>query len=104
MRHWLYLASVLVFCGLPIAYIWVRHGRLLWRYRRLFAVMVLLSLIGGAADYFALRWHAWFFEPAQNLGLYFGTALETYVFAICVTIAITSAALVLITRMGQKKP
>ena len=63
-------------------------------------VFIPFTIVGELA---AANWKAWLFEPDQNLGIFiFGTTIESLIYGILITIAISSATL-LLSRYEEKK-
>lgn len=59
------------------------------------AVVVAGLLVTILADPLAVAWKCWAYNPARTLGIFiFGGAIETYLFAALVSIAVSSAVLV----------
>ncbi|MEM7225958.1 MAG: hypothetical protein AAF495_23470 [Pseudomonadota bacterium] len=91
-----YLVTTLLFAGGALAVELLVDFRRLWAYRRLLAVMIavalFLTLIGEST---ALDWRIWVYNPARTFDIFLGgAALETYLYAVLVTLAITCAALI----------
>ena len=91
-----YLITTLLFAGGALAIELALDLRRLWAYRRLLAVMslvaIFLTVVGEST---ALAWRIWVYNPERTFDRFVGgAALETYVYAVLVTLAVACAALI----------
>lgn len=103
MRHGLYLLSIILFCGPLFGILWLFAHKKLQRYSRVLLVMLGLSLLLGASDYFAIRWRVWDFSAASSLNLRPFGEIESYVFSAAVTICLASITLLLAERVDENR-
>lgn len=96
-----YTATVLIFTGLalcafPVLRILRRSEKhpLTRSDRKAIALTVIVSVIGTApAEWAALSWGTWFYNPARSLDTTFlGAEVETYLFAALVSFVVSLAA------------
>ncbi len=61
----------------------------------LFCAVVVIALISTSiAESVALNWRIWLYSQDKIFGIYFGAALETFIYSIFIAIAISSATLI----------
>jgi len=90
-----YLIDVLVFCLIPISFMWATNFQFLRRNSRVIgmASLVMFTYL-CATDPFAEAWHNWFFSSDRILGWYvINFPLEEALFFLLVPIAVASATL-----------
>lgn len=90
-----YLATILVFAGSAIVLEWYFGYRQLERYIKVIGAVLLISLLATAVgDNVAIRWKTWVYHPEGFSAIYIlGVPLETYLFALFCSVAVSSAAL-----------
>jgi len=90
-----YLVTTIIFAVGAVCIEWVLGYRRLKKYTRLIGVVVLIGLASTViTESIAIQWRAWLYNPERSFNVYIGgAALETYIFAIFVAIAISSATL-----------
>lgn len=89
-----YLLSIVIFAGSAMLAVWVKYKKILRKYEMLLLVVVSLFIPFAAVEYFALKWGAWSYNPDKTSNVYFGSALETYIFAICVALVLGAVTVV----------
>ena len=112
LGHFSYLFYMAIFTSVPIVILWMKNFNFLKKNLKVFYIMILLSLIYAITDAIAIYWKAWFFTDEKILGIWIiNIPIEDVIFAVLVTIAITSAVLTFIhykdvgkfSKMLQKK-
>lgn len=89
-----YLTSDFLIAGSIILYMMLRDVRALRKHVAIFAVLVVLAIvITLIGETVALEWRIWTYNPERTLGIVFGPALETVLFAIFVFIAVATSTL-----------
>ncbi|SRR6266705_176690 len=90
-----YVVTTILFAGGAVIIEYCLAFKTLWRFRRVVAAVVLIGLIGTAfAERIALNWELWAYNPERTLKIFVsGAALETYLFSVLVSIAVSSATL-----------
>lgn len=90
-----YLITILIFAGTAVLIEWTLGYKKLKEHTKvIFFVTVLgliATLIGESA---ALNWRIWLYSQDKIFGIYFGAALETFIYTIFVVIAVSSATLI----------
>lgn len=83
---------------LPTAVLWAWKHRLLWRYKKTFLHLILLTFIISIPwDFFAVGNRIWFFPKEGTLGVIVGgLPLEEYLFMI--TVAFFAGTIVLLSK------
>jgi len=102
LHHFNYIFSIIIFAGTAILIEWHRNKRVLKKYELIILFLAAVSVPFTATDYFALKWHAWFYYPGQNLDIKFITQAETYLFAIAVTVFSATVTLIYAARQDRK--
>lgn len=96
-----------IFVGLALFLTWGLHACFLWHRRRvIIKTLLLLVPYGMLADYVAIRWGIWEFNPQKLLPVWFlGVPLDELIWAVLVVTVISSAALLFADyeRRGIKK-
>lgn len=65
------------------------------KYTKIIYATVFIGLIFTlVAESVALNWRIWYYSQDKTFGIYLGAALETFIYAIFVTIAVSSATLI----------
>jgi lycopene cyclase domain-containing protein len=90
-----YIITTLLFAGGAVLIEYMAAGRTLWRFRRVVWCMGIIAIVAtSAGESVALAWRLWEYHPERTFQIYFlGAALETYLFAFLVSVAIASATL-----------
>jgi lycopene cyclase domain-containing protein len=90
--HYTYLGLTLIFTLPLILFLWWRHGRRLWRSRRLIFLATVMAVVYGFFVWpFGLRWHCWGYSEEHILGMrIFGTVLEDLVWWACIAFLFSS--------------
>lgn len=96
--HLKYLFTIIIFAGSVLLILWARDKRILRRYELVILPVVAISVPFAATDWFALRWHAWYYYSQNTLDIKFITELETYIFAAAITACVACATVVFATR------
>ena len=97
LGHFSYLFYMSIFTSIPILILWIKNFSFLKKNLKVFYIMILFSLIYSITDAIAIHWNAWFFTDAKILGIWIiNIPIEDVIFAVLVTIAITSAVLTFI--------
>ncbi len=98
-----YLLWLLCFIGIPLL-ILLRWSRQLWQQRRALALVLLGSLVGGWAwDALAIRFAAWYYDPAHIAGLWwFGLPLEEWLWISGVTLLFGAITVLVTDWLGVK--
>lgn len=90
-----YLATILIFAGSAVLIEYSLTFKKLKKYKKIIALTAVIGMIGTLiAEPVALNWRIWLYSPDRTFGVYFGAALETFIFTVLVSIAISSATLV----------
>lgn len=76
---------------------------MLKKYEIVLLILIAISLPMAMADYFAIRWGAWQYNPATTFNIHLPGELETYLFAVAVTIIIASSTLFLTQGVDRSK-
>lgn len=102
-----YLVSIVLFCGSAIAALLYKltkkEQRVLKKNEWVLFWLVVLAVPFTAVEFFALKWHAWHYYSEQTLDVAFGAQLETYIFAITVTIVLAVATLLSASRIDTAR-
>lgn len=95
-----YLVYMLIFTLLPIGILWIRHFALLRKNAKIISLVTAFGALYHFPTYvLAERWGNWFFSDDRVLGLQvLGSPIEDLLFAVLISIAISSAVLVFIHR------
>ena len=102
LTNFIYLFSILLFTGPIILKLWRRESKILKRYEWVVIIIVAMGTCWAAFDIFSLRWNLWYYYPAQNLNIRFGTVLETYIWAAVVSFIIAAVTLVYAQSLDRK--
>lgn len=90
-----YLITIIIFAGAAVLIEWILAFKKLKKYTKIIGVVVILGLIGTLiAESVALDWRTWFYSQGKTFGIYFGAALETFIFTVFIAVAIASSTLV----------
>jgi lycopene cyclase domain-containing protein len=86
-----YLITDIVFAGSAILIIYHRHKKSFRKHWVFIMDFTLFALPFAYLDRYALKWGAWQYNPAHNLGfLFFGEEIEGYIFMGLVAAAVAS--------------
>lgn len=101
-----YLFLDILFLGIPLVWIILNHKILIRRYRKLVIYAVLFGTVGYAvAEQLGTFWHAWGYDRGKTLGIQIGSSvLETYVFAVLVSVIIALVTAICAEAEEKKKP
>jgi len=92
-----YLFTTLIFAGgaVAIEYSLAHTRNALWKFRWLVVtIAAICTVLGVAAEAVALKWGAWDYSPEKTLNILIaGVPIETYLFSVLVSIAVSSATL-----------
>ncbi len=93
--HYTYLLTTLIFAGGAVAIEYSLSRRTLWKFSRtVIAVATICTILGVFGEAVALKWGAWAYSPRKTLNVsVVGVPLETYLFSVLVSIAVSSATL-----------
>ena len=99
-----YLAYMLIFTLTPISILWFRYYQFLWLNRKIIFYTLAFGIVYQLiADPFAEGWRAWFFSDDKVLGLWvLNFPIENVIFVVLISIAISSAVLVLVRHFNKK--
>jgi lycopene cyclase domain-containing protein len=91
-----YFVTTLIFSGIAILLEWTFGFRTLKRYVKVIsAVAITVAIFALIGDPVALRLRAWAYNPERTFGTFLnGSAFETVIYAIPVSVAVASATLV----------
>lgn len=91
----LYLISIFCFAGLAISLEWIFGFYFLKKYLSVILLTIIFGLLLTPSESIALEFKIWTYSSINTLDLKFlGTAVETYVFTIFVSLAVSSAVIV----------
>lgn len=82
--------------------IWKRDRRILKRYELVLLTVVAISIPVTMADWYAMKWGAWEYNPANTVNIHFPAELESYFFSLAVSATIASCTLVLARQVDLK--
>lgn len=89
-----YLLSILFFAGIPTILVWVFGFHVLKRYLKTIFITLIYGLIFTLIESIALRSRLWSYNPETTFNTkIFGVEVETYVFTIFVSVAISGAVI-----------
>ena len=93
--HYSYLVTTLLFAGGAVSIEYLFGFHTLRRFWKAIALTTAFGFIlGPIGEAVALRWGAWAYNPAQILDvLVEGVPVETFLFSLLVSIAVSSAAI-----------
>lgn len=99
-----YLATILIFAGTAVLIEWTLAFKKLKKYTKIISIVVGIGLIGTLlAESVALSWRIWYYPQGKSFGIYFGSALETLIYAIFVAVAVAAATLIWSDYEEEKK-
>jgi lycopene cyclase domain-containing protein len=103
LQSFTYILTVAFFisCSVLIAYV-RRDRKILLRYEKVILFVILISILYTPFDYFALHWHAWNYSSEGTLNIRFFAEVETYGFAIAVSLILASVTLVIANRIDKQ--
>lgn len=101
-----YLITILIFAGVAVLIEWTFAFKKLKRYTKIIGVIVVIGIVGTLiAEPVALNWRVWAYSPEKSFGIYiFGAAIETLIYVVFISIAISSATLIWSNYEEDKKP
>jgi len=100
-----YAFLIVVFTLLPLAYILLKHRRLLGRYRRMIALLAVLWFVSAMVIDHYTREKGFWFNPAEtNIGVFIlGVPLEDAVASALIGVLLPSLTLVLSSEPNTRK-
>jgi len=102
LSQFTYLLSVVLFCGPIMFLVWKRNAKLLKKHELALLILVAMSIPIALTDWVAIRWGAWEYLPQGSLQIQYGAEVESYFFAIFVTVLVASITLVKASRVDKK--
>lgn len=102
LHHLTYLFTILFFVGTALLILWSRDERILRKYELVILAITAISIPFAALDWFALKWHAWYYYPANTLNIHILTEVETYLFGAGVTCVTACATVVFAARIDRE--
>lgn len=93
-----YLYYMVLFCWVPIAFLWLRYGKILKKRSGIIAKVVgIASIAGFLWNELALFYGTWYYGSGKILGIYVSLMpVEDVLFIASVSLVITSATVVLL--------
>ena len=102
IEHLNYLFSIIIFAGTATLIVWHKRTRLLKKYEVVLVFLVSVSVPFASTEYFALKWRAWFYYPLHTLNLQYLAEVESYIFAMFVTLFCASVTIIYALKVDKK--
>lgn len=84
-----YLISIIIFAGIPLLIEIRALGKYFVKYKKIILVFMIFSIpVAIIGEWVALKWRVWEYVDGSTFGIYLGSAIETIIFLIFVSVCI----------------
>ncbi len=103
LQKYTYLFSSIIIGGTAFLVEYKRNRKLLKKYELVILTVIAIGIPYATTDYFALKWHAWFYSSTNTFNIHFGTELESFLFVAVFAFIASTVTLVGAYKIDHRK-